>query len=62
MLPNNREPTHPCDVLREEFGLLVVGYPPITPYTAQQWADICGTTPEYWLTLQKNYDDYLTNK
>jgi addiction module HigA family antidote len=78
MLPENRIPTHPGEVLLEEFlnplGLsqvslaahiavpvqrvneIVRGKRGITPETAWLFADALGTTPEFWLNLQTNYD------
>ncbi len=78
MLPENRIPTHPGEVLQEEFleplglsrsalaahlGLpvqqiddLVEGALGITPETAWLLAQAFDTTPEFWTTLQANYD------
>ena len=78
MLPNNRVPTHPGEILREEFltplGLsqvsfaahigvpvqrvneIVRGKRGITPDTAWLFAEALGTSPEFWLNLQTNYD------
>ena len=78
MLPNNRIPTHPGEILREEFlaplGLsqvsfaahigvpvqrvneIVRGKRGITPDTAWLFAEALGTSPEFWLNLQTNYD------
>jgi addiction module HigA family antidote len=78
MLPENRIPTHPGEVLLEEFlnplGLsqvafsahigvpvqrvneIVRGKRGITPESAWLFAEAFGTTPEFWLSLQSNYD------
>lgn len=78
MLPSNRIPTHPGEVLQEEFltplGLtqvalaehigvpvqrvneLVRGKRGVTPETAWLLAQAFGTTPEFWINLQLNYD------
>ncbi len=78
MLPKNRPPTHPGEMLREEFlvplGMsqadlaerIHVSYPRIneivngkrgiTPDTALRLAKLFGTTPEFWLNGQRNWD------
>ncbi len=78
MLPENRTPTHPGEILLEEFlnplGLsqvafaghigvpvqrvneIVRGKRGITPETAWLFAEALGTSPEFWLNLQTNYD------
>lgn len=78
MLPKKRIPTHPGEVLSEEFleplGVTQValaahlGVPVqrinelvrakrgVTPETAWLLAGAFGTTPEFWLALQTNYD------
>jgi len=78
MLPENRIPTHPGEILQEEFlnplGLsqvafaghigvpvqrineIVRGKRGITPESAWFFAEALGTTPEFWLNLQANYD------
>ena len=78
MLPENRIPTHPGEVLLEEFSNpmemsqvafaahigvpvqrvneIVRGKRGITPETAWLFAQAFGTTPEFWLNLQSNYD------
>ncbi len=78
MLPENRTPTHPGEILLEEFlnplGLsqvafaghigvpvqrvneIVRGKRGITPETAWLFAEAFGTSPEFWLNLQANYD------
>ncbi len=78
MLPENRVPTHPGEILLEEFlnpfGLsqvafaahigvpvqrineIVRGKRGITPETAWLFAEAFGTSPEFWLNLQTNYD------
>lgn len=78
MIPENRTPTHPGEVLREEFleelgipqlqlaeklGItvqrvneIVNGKRGITPETAWLFAGAFGTTPEFWMNLQSQYD------
>lgn len=78
MIPKNRIPTHPGEVLREEFlepmaipqtllaaklGIsvqrineIVNGKRGITAETAWLLAGAFGTTPEFWVNLQTNYD------
>ena len=78
MIPENRIPTHPGEVLREEFlapldltqvalaqhlGIsvqrvneLVRGKRGVTPETAWLLAGTFGTTPQFWINLQTNYD------
>ncbi|MDO8753081.1 MAG: HigA family addiction module antitoxin, partial [Anaerolineales bacterium] len=78
MPPENRIPTHPGEVLLEEFlnplelsqvafaehigvpvqrlNKLVRGRRGVTPETAWLFAQALGTTPEFWLNLQTNYD------
>jgi addiction module HigA family antidote len=78
MIPEHRIPTHPGEVLREEFlaelgipqlqlaeklGItvqrvneIVKGKRGITPETAWLFAGALGTTPEFWMNLQSQYD------
>ena len=78
MIPENRVPTHPGEILLEEFlnplGItqvafaghigvpvqrvneIVRGKRGITPETAWLLAGAFGTSPEFWLNLQSNYD------
>lgn len=78
MLPEKRIPTHPGEILLEEFlnplGLsqvafaahigvptqrvneIVRGKRGITSETAWLFAEALGTSPEFWLNLQTNYD------
>jgi addiction module HigA family antidote len=78
MQPKNRVPTHPGEVLLEEFlvplGLtqvtlsqhigvpvqrvneIVRGKRGVTPETAWLLAQAFGTTPEFWVNLQTQYD------
>jgi addiction module HigA family antidote len=78
LLPKKRIPTHPGEILSEEFlaplrltqvklaahvGVpvqringLVRGKRGVSPETAWMLADAFGTTPEFWLNLQTNYD------
>ena len=78
MLPENRIPTHPGEILLEEFLVpmnvsqvafaahigvpvqrvneIVRGKRGVTPPTAWLFAEALGTSPEFWLNLQSNYD------
>ena len=78
MLPENRIPTHPGEVLLEEFLNPLelsqvafaehIGVPVqrvneivrrkrgVSPDTAWLFAQALGTSPEFWLNLQTNYD------
>ena len=78
MLPENRIPTHPGEILLEEFLVpmnvsqvacashigvptqrvneIVRGKRGVTPETAWLFAAALGTSPEFWLNLQTNYD------
>jgi len=78
MLPSNRIPTHPGEILREEFlaplamsqvdlaahigvpvqriNEIIRGKRSITPETAWLLSQAFGTTPEFWINLQTNYD------
>ncbi len=78
MIPKNRVPTHPGEILLEEFlgplGItqvalahhigvpvqrvneLVRGKRGITPETAWLLGGALGTTPQFWLNLQTNYE------
>ena len=78
MLPKNRPPTHPGEMLLEEFlkplGMtqselakrihvsfprineIINGHRGITPDTALRLSKLLGTTPEFWLNGQRNWD------
>lgn len=78
MIPENRIPTHPGEILLKEFlrplGMsqvsfaahigvplqrvneIVRGKRGITPEPAWLFVEAFGTTPEFWLNLQANYD------
>ena len=78
MLPENRVPTHPGEILLEEFlkpmgvtqvalskhievpvqriNEIIRGKRGITPETAWLFSQAFGTTPEFWINLQTNYD------
>ena len=78
MLPENRIPAHPGEILLEEFlapmnvsqvafaahirvpvqrvNEIVRGKRGVTPETAWLFAEALGTSPEFWLNLQSNYD------
>ncbi len=80
-LPTNRPPTHPGEMLIEEFlkplGMsqtdlahrikvsfprvneLVNGKRGVTPDTALRLSQLFGTTPEFWLNGQRNWDLWL---
>ena len=77
-LPKHRPPTHPGEMLLEEFlkplrmtqtdlaERIRVSYPRVneivngkrgvTPDTALRLAKLFGTTPEFWLNGQRNWD------
>ncbi len=78
MLPPNRIPSHPGEVLLEEFlkplgttqvafaehigvsvqrvNEVIRGKRSVSPDTAWLFSQALGTTPEFWLNLQVNYD------
>jgi len=78
MLPKNRPPTHPGEMLRAEFleplGMtqtelaerihvsfprvneIVNGRRGVTPDTALRLSRLFGTTAEFWLDGQRNWD------
>lgn len=78
MLPENRIPTHPGEILLEEFLIpmnisqvafaahirvsvqrvneIVRGKRGISPETAWLFSEALGTSPEFWLNLQSNFD------
>ncbi|MCH7797830.1 MAG: HigA family addiction module antidote protein [Planctomycetes bacterium] len=78
MVPKNRIPTHPGEILIEEFlsplGItqvqlaahigvpvqrvneIVRGKRGITPETAWLLGQALGTTPQFWVNLQSNYE------
>lgn len=78
MIPENRIPTHPGEILLEEFlkpmdltqvalakhlGIptqrvneIVRGKRGITPDTAWLLSQAFGTTPQFWLNLQNQYE------
>ena len=78
MLPRSRLPTHPGEILLEEFLVpldlsqvdlaehlevpvqrineIVRGKRGVTPETAWLLAQAFDTTPEFWISLQANYD------
>ena len=78
MIPENRIPSHPGEILQEQFlepmGLtqvalsehlgiplqrvneIVRGKRGVTPETAWLLAQALDTTPEFWISLQTNYD------
>lgn len=84
MLPKNRRPTHPGEILWEEFlapkqmtqqelakkmgvpiqrvNTLINEKRGITPETAILLSRILGTTPQFWMNLQANYDLYFAQQ
>jgi len=84
MLPRNRPPTHPGEILAEEFlgplritqkdcarrlrvpvqriNTLVKGKRGVTPETAWLLSSAFGTTAEFWMNLQTNWDLYHARK
>ncbi len=78
MLPEERVPSHPGEILVEEYlgplGVTQVAFANhigvpvqrineiargkrgVTPETAWLFSQALGTTPEFWLNLQRNYD------
>jgi addiction module HigA family antidote len=78
MIPENRIPTHPGEILLVEFlepleltqvalarhlniptqrvNELVRGKRGVSPDTAWLLSQAFGTTPQFWLNLQMNYD------
>jgi addiction module HigA family antidote len=84
MLPKYRKPTHPGEILLEEFlnpmgktqqdlarhldwtfakvNEIVNGKRGVTPETALTFADVFGTTPDFWMNLQANHDLWLAQQ
>ena len=82
MVPKNRVPNHPGEILQEEFlsplgvtqvrlaehigvpvqriNEVVRGKRGITPETAWLLGQALGTTPQFWLNLQSNYELAIT--
>lgn len=78
MLPTHRLPTHPGEILLEEFlqplGLTQVAFADhlgipvqrinevirgkrgVTPESAWLFSQALGTTPQFWINLQTNFD------
>jgi len=80
MLPTNRPPTHPGEMLLEEFlnaydppvtqtdaarrlgwtrvrlNQLILGHRGVTAENAIALATLTGTSPEFWMNLQAQYD------
>ena len=81
MLPKNRKPTHPGEILWEEFlkpkgmtqlqlakkmgvpiqrvNTLICGKRGVTPETAILLSRVFGTSPQFWMNLQSNYDLFI---
>lgn len=84
MLPKNRVPSLPGEILQEEFLLplkmtqselaaqmgvpiqrvngLVRGRRSVSAETALLLAKILGTSPQFWMNLQTNYDLWVAQK
>jgi len=82
MIPSHRAPTHPGEILLEEFlaplGItqvqlashigvptqrvneIVRGKRGVSPETAWLLSQALGTSPEFWLNLQSNFDLAMT--
>jgi len=82
MIPQNRKPTHPGEILRYEYleelnmtqqqladaiGItrvrvneIILGKRSVTPDTAFRLAKYFNTTPDFWISLQNNYDMWIT--
>jgi len=80
MIPKNRKPNHPGEILYEEFltpkgmtqqelakkmgvpiqriNTLINGKRGVTPETAILLSQVFGTSPEFWMHLQTNFDLY----
>ena len=78
MLPKNRPPTHPGEMLLKEFlepmdltqkafaehlhwtyarlNEIINGKRGVSAESALAFSDALGTTPEFWLSLQHNWD------
>jgi addiction module HigA family antidote len=71
MQPENRVPTHPGEILREDFlvplgqtqvalaahiGVPIQRMRGVTPETAWLLSQALDTTPEFWLNLQASHD------
>jgi addiction module HigA family antidote len=83
MLPKYRQPTHPGEILLEEFlkplgisqgefanylggtwtqpkiSAIINKKRAITESIALDFADVFGTSPEFWLNLQSRYDLWM---
>lgn len=84
MLPKNRRPSHPGEILLNDFLIplnktqldfakhlgwtyakvneIVNGKRGVTEESALCFADVFGTTPQFWINLQTNYDLWLAAK
>ena len=84
MLPKNRIPTHPGEILLNDFLVpleltqqdlakhlswtyakvneIINGKRGVTEESALCFADALGTTPQFWINLQCNYDLWLAAK
>lgn len=84
MQPTNRKPTHPGEILLEEFlkpkkmtqlelakrmrvpvqrvNTLINEKRGVTPETAILLSQVFGTTPQFWMNLQTNYDLFVAEQ
>ena len=84
MLPKNRPPSHPGEILLEEFlkpremtqselseqleiplqrvNSIINGKRGVTPETAILLARFLGTTAEFWMNLQTQYDLWFAER
>lgn len=59
MLPSNRTPAHPRDILADVYAVpscLARHLPDVTAPIARELSAHFGTSPDYWLNLQANHD------
>lgn len=66
MIPKSRTSVYPSEVLREEFNghlvddpvirSFIIDHRDVTPITAALLAGRFGTSIEFWMNLQDNYD------
>jgi antitoxin HigA-1 len=78
MIPTNRTPSHPGEILLEEFlqpmeitqlffskhlgvptqriNEIIKGKRGVSPETAWLFSQALGTSPEFWMNLQNNFD------
>jgi plasmid maintenance system antidote protein VapI len=56
MKPENRRPTSPAEMLREEFGITDVER--VTAANVVEIAKRTGASVQFWLSLQQNHDEW----